>query len=176
MWRWKRSFWRRGPETHSALRLEGGFQYVPWSRSLHNIIKQFKLALLTQALNAAVSWGGKSHQNPPTTTSPSPTTLPRFPPQHMWIDNKKKRSFLHRHGRDCQEESVYSTALRSRWPASLTSYRLLQKNCEEVASQISFTGKTGQQLKQSEHTDCGIHSIWVLRHLNYLTQMQNCSW
>lgn len=73
--------WAR--EIHSALRLEASFQYVPWSRSLHNIIKQFKLALLTQALNAAVSWGENPIRGPP-------TTLPRFPPQHMWIDNKKK--------------------------------------------------------------------------------------
>lgn len=148
--------WAR--DTHSALHIEGGFQYVPWSHSLHNIIKQFKLALLTQALNAAVSWGGESHQSPPS-TSPSPTTLPRFPPQHMWIDKKKKN---HRHARDCREESVYSAALCSRWLASLTSYQLLQRNCEEVASQISLTGKTGQHLKRSEYTDCGIHSIWII--------------
>lgn len=64
----REGFWRREPVTHSAPRLEGGFQYVPWSHSLHNIIKQFKLALLTQALNAVVSWWGKSHQVPPMTT------------------------------------------------------------------------------------------------------------
>lgn len=64
--------WAR--DTHSALCLGEGFQYVPSSRSLHNIIKQFKLALLTQALNAAVSWGGKSHQGHPLTHHTPPLT------------------------------------------------------------------------------------------------------
>lgn len=35
--------------------------------------------------------GGKIPSEPTQPpTGPSPTTLPRFPPQHMWIDNKKK--------------------------------------------------------------------------------------
>lgn len=40
--------------------------------------------------------------------------------------------------------------------------QLLLRNYEEVTSQISFTGKTGSQLKLSEYTDCGIHSIWII--------------
>lgn len=53
--------------THTrAPRSQAVFQCVLWSRRLHNIIKQFKLALLTQALNAAVSRGGshQRHQGP----------------------------------------------------------------------------------------------------------------
>lgn len=65
---------------------------------------------------------------------------------------------MHRCARDCQEESVYSAAPRSRWPASFTSYRQLQRSCEVVASQIPFRRgkkKMGQQLKRSEYTNCG---------------------
>lgn len=44
--------------SHTLMRLRGSSQYAPWSRGLHNIIKQFKLAYLTQAENAAMLRGG----------------------------------------------------------------------------------------------------------------------
>ena len=57
-------------DSHTLMRLRGSSQYAPWSHGLHNIIKQFKLAYLTQAENAAMlrggcDGGGESPQQPP---------------------------------------------------------------------------------------------------------------
>lgn len=45
-------------------------------------------------------------------------------------------------------------------------------SCKETARRLPLRyhsqGKMGKQLKRSECAECGIHSIWLLRHLNYL--------
>lgn len=113
-------------DTHSAQCLEGGFQYVPWSRSLHNIIKQFKLVLLMQALRGG---GGSLPSFPSLPTTPPACALSALHPPHSSVSllsicglirRGEKKSFLKCHARACQEESVYCTALCFRWPANLS--------------------------------------------------------
>lgn len=69
-------------DTHSAQCLEGGFQYVPWSRSLHNIIKQFKLVLLMQALRGG---GGSLPSFPSLPTTPPACALSALHPPHSSV-------------------------------------------------------------------------------------------
>ena len=106
--------------------------------------------------------GGKIPSEPPTPTGPSPTTLPRFPPQHMWIDNKKKNK-------------VFLASLCQGLPGGIGLFRgsplslacqlhILPAATEELrGGRLSDTiqrvkkkkKKAGPQLKPSEYTDCG---------------------
>lgn len=81
-------------------------------------------------MNAAVSGGNPIRAFHP----PPPTTFPRFPPHHKWFDNMKKVFLLHGCARDCLEELVCSTALHSRLPAGVASYR--RETVRSIASDI----------------------------------------
>lgn len=147
---------------------------VPWCRSLHNTIIIRTLYLYNwytgfideSSQHRSVMVRRKSHQS---LLSHSPPPLPRLL-RHTWIDNKHEKSFLQCRATDCQEELVCSTPPFLHWAAGLTSWR--QKNCREVARQISFKGKTGQRFKWRECTRCRIHFIWLQWHVNYLTKWQ----
>lgn len=141
------------PRPHSASK--------PWSYRLRNIIKQFKLDILMQAINTRVSQGENPIRATPSSCSPPPThgplslvsllsicrliTIKVFFTPCQWT--AKRDPFI---------PQLSGTGA----PASRASYQLLQRNCEEAAPEKRHSPENRKSVK----ADGGIlyNSIWII--------------